>query len=96
MTEKWTEDKEYMSYVEDLLATEEVQRLGNYIQHMNSTRLEHSISVFLLQLQAGKKNGMVMLVRLPEQGCYMTCFTMTGVQQNLMRDLMLTCIRESR
>ena len=25
MTEKWREDEEYLSYVEDLLATEEVQ-----------------------------------------------------------------------
>ncbi|MBL1226282.1 HD domain-containing protein [Enterococcus sp. BWR-S5] len=58
MTEKWTEDKEYMSYVEDLLATEEVQRLGNYIQHMNSTRLEHSISVSYYSYKLAKKwNG---------------------------------------
>ncbi|MGC6767892.1 HD domain-containing protein [Enterococcus sp. LJL128] len=58
MTEKWTEDKEYMSYVEDLLATEEVQRLGNYIQHVNSTRLEHSISVSYYSYKLAKKwNG---------------------------------------
>ncbi|MBL1230478.1 HD domain-containing protein [Enterococcus sp. BWB1-3] len=58
MTENWTEDKEYMSYVEDLLATEEVQRLGNYIQHINSTRLEHCISVSYNSYKLAKRwNG---------------------------------------
>lgn len=28
MTEKWREDEEYLSYVEDLLATEEVQKIS--------------------------------------------------------------------
>ena len=32
MTEKWREDEEYLSYVEDLLATEEVQKLAEYTQ----------------------------------------------------------------
>ena len=45
MTEKWQEDSEYMSYVSDLLETEAVKKLANYVQHMSSTRLEHSISV---------------------------------------------------
>jgi uncharacterized protein len=45
MTENWRDDEEYVSYIEDLLATDEVQRLADYTQHMNSTRLEHSISV---------------------------------------------------
>ena len=45
MAENWREDEEYVSYIEDLLTTEEVQKLANYTQHMNSTRLEHSISV---------------------------------------------------
>ena len=31
MTEKWREDEEYLSYVEDLLATEEVQKLAEYL-----------------------------------------------------------------
>ncbi|HCI1019030.1 TPA: hydrolase, partial [Enterococcus faecium] len=30
MTEKWREDEEYMSYVEDLLETEAVKKLANY------------------------------------------------------------------
>ncbi|MBO1307583.1 HD domain-containing protein [Enterococcus sp. 669A] len=54
----WQDDKEYMSYVEDLLATEEVQKLANYIQHMNSTRLEHSISVSYNSYKIAKRlNG---------------------------------------
>jgi len=40
MTEKWQEDSEYMSYVADLLETEAVKKLANFVQHMNSTRLE--------------------------------------------------------
>ena len=43
MTEKWREDEEYLSYVEDLLATEEVQKLAEYTQHMHSTRLEQLV-----------------------------------------------------
>ena len=42
MTEKWREDEEYMSYVQDLLETEAVKKLANYTQHVHSTRLEHS------------------------------------------------------
>ncbi|EOH86533.1 HD domain-containing protein [Enterococcus pallens] len=54
----WQDDKEYMSYVEDLLATEEVQKLANYTQHMNSTRLEHSISVSYNSYKIAKRlNG---------------------------------------
>lgn len=58
MTENWREDKEYISYIEDLLATEEVQKLANYTQHMNSTRLEHSISVSFNSYKLAKRfNG---------------------------------------
>ncbi|WP_423253103.1 HD domain-containing protein [Melissococcus plutonius] len=45
MAEKWFEDAEYVSYVEDLLATDEVKRLNNYVHHIHTTRLEHCISV---------------------------------------------------
>jgi hypothetical protein len=45
MTEQWREDEEYLSYVEDLLETDAVQKLANYTQHVHSTRLEHSLSV---------------------------------------------------
>lgn len=58
MTEKWREDEEYLSYVEDLLATEEVQKLAEYTQHMHSTRLEHSISVSYHSYKLAKRwNG---------------------------------------
>ncbi|MGX7351057.1 HD domain-containing protein [Enterococcus canis] len=58
MTKNWQEDQEYLSYVEDLLATEAVQRLADYKQHVNSTRLEHSISVsYHSYLLAKKWNG---------------------------------------
>lgn len=45
MTAEWQKDTEYLSYVEDLLATDEVQKLSEFVQHMHSTRLDHSISV---------------------------------------------------
>lgn len=45
MTKNWQDDAEYLSYVEDLLATDEVQRLAEFTQHIHSNRLEHSISV---------------------------------------------------
>lgn len=58
MTEKWREDEEYMSYIEDLLATEEVQKLDEHKQHVNSTRLEHSISVSYRSYKLAKRwNG---------------------------------------
>lgn len=41
----WQDDSEYLSYVENLLETKEVQKLENYIQHYHSNRLEHSINV---------------------------------------------------
>lgn len=57
MTEKWREDEEYMSYIEDLLETEAVQKLADYIQHVHSTRLEHSISVSYHSYKLAKKWG---------------------------------------
>ena len=55
MTEKWREDEEYLSYVEDLLA-EEVKIRNT--QHMHSTRLEHSISVSYHSYKLAKRwNG---------------------------------------
>lgn len=55
MTENWRDDEEYVSYIEDLLVTEEVQKLANYTQHMNSTRLEHSISVSYTSYKLAKQ-----------------------------------------
>ncbi|WP_409022666.1 HD domain-containing protein [Dellaglioa sp. P0083] len=43
--DSYLDDELYMSYVGDLLAKPEVQRLSEYTQHHFSTRLEHSISV---------------------------------------------------
>lgn len=57
MTEKWREDEEYMSYVEDLLATDAVKKLANYTQHVHSTRLEHSLSVSYYSYKLAKKWG---------------------------------------
>ena len=57
MTEKWQEDSEYMSYVAELLETEAVKKLANYVQHMSSTRLEHSISVSYYSYKLAKKWG---------------------------------------
>lgn len=58
MTAAWQKDKEYLSYVEDLLATEEVQKLSEFVQHMHSTRLEHSISVSYQSYRLAKRwNG---------------------------------------
>jgi uncharacterized protein len=50
MTEKWQEDSEYMSYVADLLETEAVKKLANFVQHMNSTPFRTFHQRFLLQL----------------------------------------------
>lgn len=57
MTDKWQNDPEYVSYIEDLLATEAVQKLANYTQHVNSTRLEHSLSVSYNSYKLAKKWG---------------------------------------
>lgn len=42
---KWEKDEEFLSYISDLLETEEVQMLKDITQHYHSTRLDHSISV---------------------------------------------------
>lgn len=58
MTEEWKQDAEYLSYVEDLLETEEVQSLSTFVQHYHSTRLDHSISVSYYSYKLAKKwNG---------------------------------------
>lgn len=55
MKQNWQSDREYMSYVEDLINTEEVQSLGEFTQHHYSTRLDHSISVSYLSYRLAKK-----------------------------------------
>lgn len=57
MTEKWKQDAEYMSYVADLLEHPEVQRLAEFVQHLHSTRLDHSISVSYHSYQIAKKTN---------------------------------------
>lgn len=58
MKHLWQEDLEYMSYVEDLIFTDEVQQLAEITQHHYSTRLEHSISVSYMSYRLAKKwNG---------------------------------------
>lgn len=93
MTENWRKDSEYMSYVADLLATPEVQKLSQYKQHVNSTRLEHSLSVSYYSYKLAK-NGAVMQKQQLEQAFYMIYFTMIGARRNLTKVLMLICILE--
>ncbi len=93
MTENWRKDSEYMSYVADLLATPEVQKLSQYKQHVNSTRLEHSISVSYYSYKLAKKWAQ-MLKQRREQVFYMTCFIMIGARRNLMRFPMPICTQE--
>lgn len=51
----WQHDKEYLSYVSDLLNSPEVKRLDNYIQHHSSTRLQHCINVSYESYLVAKK-----------------------------------------
>ncbi|KOY79071.1 hypothetical protein [Apilactobacillus kunkeei] len=54
----WRNDKEYVSYVSDLLNSPEVLRLDNYIQHHSSTRLQHCIHVSYESYLIAKKFGL--------------------------------------
>ncbi|SKA06628.1 uncharacterized protein SAMN02745116_02295 [Pilibacter termitis] len=51
----WHSDTEYMHYVGELLETNEVQALGDFVQHYHSTRLEHSINVSYTSYKIAKK-----------------------------------------
>ncbi len=93
MTEKWREDEEYMSYVQDLLETEAVKKLANYTQHVHSTRLEHSISVSYYSYLLAK-NGVAMLKQQRVLDFCMICSTMIGVRRNLTRGHMRISIQE--
>lgn len=55
LKETWRNDQEYMSYVGDLLAKKEVQKLANYTQHHFSTRLQHVITVSYLSYRLAKR-----------------------------------------
>ena len=56
MTEKWREDEEYMSYVQDLLETEAVKKLANYT-HMFIPLVWSIPSVFLTIVICSQKWG---------------------------------------
>lgn len=45
MALNWEKDHEYLSLIEDLLYTEEVQKLEGFVHHKVTNRLAHSISV---------------------------------------------------
>lgn len=51
----WRNDREYMSYVENLLAKPEVQKLSQYQQHHFGTRLDHVITVSYESYKIAKK-----------------------------------------
>lgn len=50
-------NEEFMSYVNELLETPEVQSLDNFIQHISSTRLDHSLNVAYISYSIAKKFG---------------------------------------
>ncbi len=50
--------KEFLSCVEDLLKTKEVLELDNFVQHMNTSRLQHSINVAYYSFLWAKKRGL--------------------------------------
>ena len=54
-TNAWKQDQEYLNLVSDLLNTKEVQKLDEYTQHHNYTRLQHSISVSYQSYLIAKK-----------------------------------------
>jgi len=53
--EKWLKDEEYLSYVKDLLKTDLVQQLAEFIQHRHYNRLEHSVNVSYTSFKLAKK-----------------------------------------
>lgn len=57
MTEKWQDDAEYVSYIQDLLETEEVKKLEKFTHHLHSTRLDHCLSVSYNSYKLVKKWG---------------------------------------
>ncbi len=49
---------EFYSYVEDLLNNESVKKLGNFAQHLSTSRLQHSINVAFCAFVICKKLGL--------------------------------------
>lgn len=58
MTKNWRDDTEFMSYIEDLLAFEEVQSLENFVHHKVTNRLAHSLSVAYRSYRWAKRLGL--------------------------------------
>lgn len=55
MNHRWKKDKEYMSYVSDLLERDEVKQLKAYNHHYYNNRLDHSIAVSYYSYLLAKK-----------------------------------------
>ena len=58
LTKKESETVEFYECIEDLLQTEEVQKLSLFSQHMNTSRLQHSINVAYYSYTWCKKLGL--------------------------------------
>ncbi|MFI3230510.1 MAG: HD domain-containing protein [bacterium] len=50
--------KEFLACIEDLLKTKEIIELDNFVQHMNTSRLQHSINVAYYSFLWAKKLGL--------------------------------------
>jgi uncharacterized protein len=58
LKKNWQNDREYMGFVGELLETEEVRALEDFVQHQSSNRLEHSINVSYTSYKIAKRlNG---------------------------------------
>ncbi|MCK8624208.1 HD domain-containing protein [Apilactobacillus xinyiensis] len=53
--ENWQLDTKYLALVDDILSNEQFKKLDNYIQHHNSTRMMHCISVSYASYQIAEK-----------------------------------------
>lgn len=50
--------KEFMQCIEDILQLPEIQELDNYVQHCNTSRLQHSLNVAYYGFLWAKKRGL--------------------------------------
>ena len=77
-------DKEYMTYVGQLIQHPKVQKLADIPHHIHSNRLEHSIHVSYTSYKLAKKFGWDAKSTARVAFC-MTSFTMIGVIPSLPR-----------
>ena len=77
-------DKEYMTYVGQLIQHPKVQKLADIPHHIHSNRLEHSIHVSYTSYKLAKKFGWD-AKSTARGGSYMTSFTMIGARPSLPR-----------